>query len=55
MEEKKMNEAAQKAGFENAVLIPVEDLVFNHEFRKFCEQNVLLQAFLGGCLRCGDR
>lgn len=39
MEEKRMNEAARKAGFEKAALIPVKDLVFHHEFRKFCEEN----------------
>lgn len=39
MDEKLINEIALQAGFAGVCRIPTSELVFVHDFRKFCEQN----------------
>lgn len=39
MDEKKIIEIAEEAGFVKAAVMSTGDLVFVHEFRTFCEQN----------------
>ena len=39
MQEEDLITAAEEAGFAKAAVMNTEDLVFQHEFRRFCQQN----------------
>lgn len=39
MDERIIKDIAQEAGFVKAAVIPTDELVFVHEFRRYCEQN----------------